>query len=339
MANPAYTRNQACYPVLESAFGTAVAPVGADAVLITSLTTQAAQNEISRPDKTGSLGEIQGISGRKTASWSASMSAAGNGAAGVAPDMDVLLQLIFGKAVAISAGVSSTYALDDNNYSGSIWHYNDPSTVAQYVAIGAVCSQLAISFGGDVPMLEFSGPALWVPDTDQLADGTFDSIGKGGIVTWTARPTASVNGTPPAGFTGLITLDGNTYTTLRSGRIVLSVSRNLPGDLFNSYYGGAPVPGLRTVSVDFGLYDDDSANLKTLKQKSFSHTGGAPPVVDLAFQVGTIAGNRWTHTCKNVKLPAYTLDQGSDRRALSWSGARAHDTTIGAKDAFKTVIT
>src|SRR3954471_6167734 len=102
MPNPAFTRNQACYPVLESTFGTAVTPVGADAVLITALTTQAAQGEIPRPDKTGSLGEVQGIAGRKTASWSASMSMAGNGAAGVAPDMDVLLQLIFGKAVAIS---------------------------------------------------------------------------------------------------------------------------------------------------------------------------------------------------------------------------------------------
>src|SRR4051812_13617113 len=98
MPNPAYTRNQACYPVIETTFGTAVAPVGADACLITSLTTQAAQNEIPRPDKTGSLGEIQGIAGRKTATWSAAMSMAGNGAAGVAPDMDVLLQLIFGKA-------------------------------------------------------------------------------------------------------------------------------------------------------------------------------------------------------------------------------------------------
>src|SRR5690242_19114248 len=139
MSNPAYTRNQQCFPVLESTFGTAVAPVGADAALIIALSTQADQNEIPRPDKTGSLGEILGIPGRRTANWSDSMSAAGNGAAGVVPDMDVFLQLIFGKAAAVVASTSVTYGLDDNQYSASIWHYNDPSTVCQYLSLGSVC--------------------------------------------------------------------------------------------------------------------------------------------------------------------------------------------------------
>ena len=334
MSNPAFTRNQMCFPVLESTFGTAVTPVGANACLITSLVTQAAQPEIPRPDKTGSLGEIIGIPGRKTATWTAAMSMAGNGALGVAPDCDKLLQLIFGKAVTISAGASATYGLDDNAYSASIWHYNDPSTVAQYVAIGAVCHQLKISFGGDVPTLEFSGSCLWVLDTDQLADGTMDAIGKGGISAWTARPTPTVNGKPPAGFTGTVTLDGQTYTTLRQGSITLAVARNLPGDVFNSYYSGAPVPGLRSVAVDFGVYDDDSANLKALKQKSFNKT-----VMDLSFQIGTVAGNKWGITTKNVMLPAPTLDMGGDRRALSFSSAKAHDTSIGSKDAMSLVIT
>ena len=288
----------------------------------------------TRPDKTGSLGEILGIPGRKTATWTAAMSMAGNGAAGVKPDVDVLLQLIFGKAVTIVASTSATYGLDDNSYLASIWHYNAPSTVAQYVAISSACKQLKITFGGDVPTLEFSGECLWVLDTDQLADGTMDSVGKGGIATWTTQPTPTVNGKPPAGFTGLITLDGQTYTTLRTGSITLAVARNLPGDTFNSYYSAAPVPGLRAVTADFGLYDDDSANLKALKQKSFNKT-----TVNLGFQIGTAAGNTWTFTLKNVLLPAPVLDQGQDRRALSFSGAHAYDTTIGAKDALALVIT
>src|SRR5690349_10142686 len=141
MANAVYTRNQLCFPVLESTFGTAVNPAGADAVLITSLSTQGSQAEIPRPDKTGSLGEIIGIPGRKSASWSAGLSMAGSGSAGVVPDSDVLLQLAFGKVAAVVASTSVTYALDDNNYSASIWHYNDPSTACQYVAIGSVASQ------------------------------------------------------------------------------------------------------------------------------------------------------------------------------------------------------
>jgi hypothetical protein len=335
MANPVFTRNQKCFPVLETTFGTAVTPVGTNACLITQFATPAQQPIIPRPDKTGSLGEILGIPGRKSASWNASMSMAGNGAAGVKPDCDVLLQLIFGKAVTISAGVSATYGLADLSYSASIWHYNDPQTAAQYLAVSAVGTQLKITGGGDVPMLEFSGQSLWTFDTDQLADVNMDTVGSGGILTWTTEPTPTVNGKPPAGFVGAITLDGNTYTTLRSFSITLAVPRSLPLDVFNSYYGAAPVPGLRTVSIDMNLYDDDSTNLKSLKQKAMVDK----TQVNLVFQIGTVAGNRWTFTCKNCLLPAYTLDQGSDRRALAWSGIKAYDTTIGADDALALVIT
>lgn len=335
MPNPAFTRNQKCFPVLESSFGTAVTPVGTNACLITSLTTQASQPIIPRPDKTGSLGEILGIPGRKSANWSAAMSMAGNGAAGVKPDCDVLLQLIFGKAVVIASGVSATYGLADNSYSASIWHYNDPSTVAQYVGISSVCNQLKITGGGDVPMLEFNGQSLWSYDTDQAADSGMDSVGKGGLSSIPAQPTPTVNGKPPAGFTGAITLDGNSYSTLRNFTITLSVARNLPLDVFNSYYGAAPVPGLRQVMVDFNIYDDDSANLQSLKQKAMVDK----TQVNLIFQIGTIAGNRWAFTLKNCLLPAYTLDQGSDRRAIQFRDVHAYDTTIGANDALTLVIT
>ena len=336
MANPSYTRNQTCFPVLESVFGTAVTPVGADACLITSFTTQAAQQEIPRTDKTGSLGEILGIPGRRTASWSASMSAAGNGAAGVVPDMDVFLQLIFGKAATIVSSTSATYALDDTQYSGSLWNYNDPSTACQYAAIGAVANQLRVGIGGDIPTLDFSGPALWVPDTDQIADGSTDAIAKGGITSWPAKPTAVVNGKPPAGFTGVVTLDGNAYGTMRTATISLGVAKELPGDVFNSFYSAAPAPGLRTVAVDFSIYADDGANLLSLKQKAMK---AVYTTVDLVFQVGTVAGNIWTWTLKNVKLPAPTQDYGGNRLSLGFSGCRAHDTSIGAKDALKLVIT
>src|SRR4249920_770004 len=153
MPNPAYTRNQMCFPVLETAFGTAVPPVGTDCMLIISLVTQGTQPEIPRPDKTGSLGEIMGIPGRKSATWSASWSFAASAAA---TDCDVPLHCAFGKAVA-----TSIYALDDNNFSMSIWNYNDPATVSQFVAIGAVVNSAKFSFGGDVPIIEMSGPALW----------------------------------------------------------------------------------------------------------------------------------------------------------------------------------
>jgi hypothetical protein len=337
MANAAYTRNQRCYPVIEAAWGTAVAPAGTDCCLITSLATQAAQAEIPRPDKTGSLGEIVGIPGRRSATWTAAMSTAGSGVAGTPPDSHAFLQAGFGKAVAIAAGVSATYALDDLIYSMSVWHYNAPASVCQYVAIGAIVNQMRFAIGGDVPMLEVSGPALWVYDSDQQADGTTDAIAKGGLAgALPAEPTPTTNGKPPAGFTGVITLDGNTYGTMRTASITLGVAKDLPMDTFNSYYGTNPAPGMRVITCDFGLYDDDSAQLKSFSQKGKSVL---KPLVNLSFQWGTVPGNIWTLNLKNVMLPVPTVDYGATRRALTFTGCRAHDTSIGSKDAVTLVLT
>jgi hypothetical protein len=336
MANPAYTRNQRCYPVMETVFGTAVNPVGSDCCLITSLATQAVQAEIPRPDKTGSLGEIVGIPGRRNATWSASLSTAGSGAAGVAPDSHVFLEAAFGKAVVIAAGVSATYALDDLIKSMSVWHYNAPATVCQYVAIGAIINQLKFGIGGDVPMLDVSGPAMWVYDSDQQADGTTDAIAKGGIAgALPAEPTPTTNGKPPAGFACVITLDGNMYTAFRTGSVVMAVARDLPNDTVG-YYAANPGAGLRAVTTDFGLYDDDSAQLKTFQQKG---KAVLKPLVNLSFQWGTVPGNIWTLNLKNVMLPVPAVDYGSVRRALTFTGCRAHDTSIGSKDAVTLVLT
>lgn len=330
-----FTRNQRAYPVLETTFGTAVTPTGSNCCLITSFNTQASQGEIQRPDKTGSLGELTGIPGRRSASWSASLSTAGSGAAGTPPDSDKFLQLIFGAAPQTVASTSVTYNLSDANPSASIWNYNQPSTACQYVAIGAIATASKFQIGGDVPMLDISGPALWVYDSAQQADGTTDSIAKGGIAgALPAEPSPTTNGKPPAGFSGVITLDGNTYTSLRTATINLNVARDLPLDVFNSYYGGNPVPGIRTITCDFNLYDDDGSNLQSLRQKGFNKS-----LVQLVFQWGTVAGNIWTLTLKNVMLPVPTIDYGSARRALSFAGCRAHDTTIGAKDALTLALT
>ena len=262
------------------------------------------------------------------------MSLAPNGAAGVKPDMDPFLAAIMGKLAVVNTGVSVVYGLEDNSPSVTIWDFNTPGTITQRCALGAVASKAKFDIGVDEPQVEFSGPAEAILDTDIYA--TADTVSKGGLTqaSFPTEPTTPVtNGVAPPGFTGVITLDGQAYATFRTGSISVDVDRELPMDGFNSYYGLAPAAGLRNVAADWSMYDDDSAVLSALKVKAYA---GTP--VNLTFQIGTVAGSIWVFLLKNVLLPKPQYDLRGKRRFVNFNGARTHDTTIGAKDAFQITV-
>jgi hypothetical protein len=330
MANYSNTRIQRLYVQPEATWRTipntagVASLAGSNCCRMSSLAINQTQQEVVRSDKTGSLGITMGILGRRQATWSTKMSMASNGAVGVKPDMDPFLAAIMGKLATVSAGVSVTYGLDDSSPSVTIWDFNTPSTMTERLILGCIASKAKFDIGIDEPAVEFSGPGLAILDTDIFA--TADTISKGSLIAFPTEPATPVtNGTAPPGFTGLITLDANTYATFRSGSISLDVDRELPMDGFNSYYGLAPAVGLRNVAADWSMYDDDSAMLSTLKVKAYNGTG-----VTLTFQIGTVAGSIWTFTLKNVLLSKPTFDYSGKRRIVSFSACRAHDTTIGA---------
>jgi hypothetical protein len=338
MANSSNTRIQRLYAQNETTWGTipnttGVATLaGSNCCRMSALDIQLAQQEIVRSDKTGSLGITMGILGRRQVTFTTKMSLAPNGAAGTKPDMDPLLTALMGKAPTIVASTSVTYGLDDQSPSVTLWDFNTPGTMTQRCTMGAILKTGKFDIGVDEPTVEFTGQGLAVLDTDIFA--TADTISKGGLTAFPNEPASPVtNGTPPPGFTGTITLDGNTYSTYRTGTITVDVDRELPMDGFNSFYGIAPAAGLRNVTIDWSMYDDDSATLQSLKQKAYA---GTP--VTLAFQIGTVAGSTWLFTLKNVLLAKPKFDYSGKRRVVAFSACRAHDTTIGAKDAITIAV-
>jgi hypothetical protein len=340
MANYSNTRIQRLYAQAETTWGIIPATAGtatlagANCCRMSALDIQLAQEEIVRSDKTGSLGITMGILGRRKVSWSSKMSLAPNGAAGTKPDMDPLLCAVMGGSPTVNAGVSVVYALADGSPSCTLWDFNTPGTMTQRCTMGAIASKAKFDIGVDEPAVEFSGAGLALLDSDIFS--TADTISKAGL-TQAAFPTEPVspvtNGVPPPGFTGVITLGAAAFNTLRSGSISLDVDRELPMDGFNSYYGLAPAAGLRNVTADWSMYDDDSTILQTLKIAAYAGTQ-----INITFQIGTVAGSTWVFLLKNVLLPKPKFDYSGKRRVISFSGARAHDTTIGAKDAFQITV-
>jgi hypothetical protein len=332
------SRNQSCFVQVESTYGTipnssgTASVANSNACRIMSLEVKPQYGRIDRPDKTGTLSATVGVGGRKSATWTAKMSLAGSGTAGAVPNMDPFLQATFGQAGTIVTSTSVTYSLADAAPGLSIYSFRTPSTLTQQCGFGSIVNSAKIPLNQDVAEIEFSGPGRWVVDSTNFS--AHDTAGKGGLTAFPSAPSSPVYaGNMAVGFVGTITLNGQTYTTLRSGTININLNRDLPADLFNSYYPNVPAQGVREVTVDFNLYDDDSAALTALKAASISKTA-----VDMSFQIGTTAGNIWTFTLKNVLLDVPSYDDGAANWAINWTG-RAHASSATAKDEITLVIT
>ncbi len=336
-----FDRQQRCYPQIQSAFDAipntgGTATVGnSDCCLITSLTTEAAQAEIARPDKTGDLDDVVGQGGRRIGRVSTSMSMAGNGTAGTPPDCKNFLQGIFGAAGAVVSSTSVTYSLADALFYLAVWNFmKAPTNATNRVAFNTLIQKMEASFGGDTPMLTFSGEAGWVLDSDQFADGTTPAAAKGGLTSFPAEPSTPVfNGIAPQGFKITATIDGNAHTNILSVKVSLSVLRELLKN-GNTEFPGGGAAGDRAVMIDWEQTDNDSAALRTLKQKSYSRTP-----VNAVFTVGSIAGNRWVHTLNNIIVPKPTDGTSGTRRTVKFSNARAYQSALGAKDQYAMAIT
>lgn len=333
------SQNQSCYLQKETTAATIPNTAGtasvanANACRIISLTTDQNQALIDRPDKLPTLDFTVGVGGRKNASWSASMSLAGNGAAGVKPDCDPLLEALFGAAGVIVASTSVTYNPDDTSPTLSIWNFRKPAGATQQVAFGASVNQAVIRLGQDVAIIELNGEAYWVLDSNQFA--TAETAAKGGLTTFPVEPAAPVtNGTMAIGYKGSVTLDGITYATLRTATITFNAGREHLKDVYNTDYPDpSPAQDRRDIRIEFSIYDDDSGDLGSLKNKAITNTP-----VTLVFQVGTVAGNIWTWTLRNVILAAAKYDDSQRKYAVNFTG-KAHSTSATSKNPVTLVIT
>lgn len=322
------SQNQLGYAAIESSFGTAAAPTNSNAFKVISLVTDPQQELRQRPDKNSSLSQTIGIGGNKNGNWSARMSLAGSSALGTAPDNGPLLQAAFGKAPTVVASTSVTYNLDDLSPSVTLWNFWKPSNATQYVSIGSVVNQMSIDCTSPDPIIEFSGSSLWVLDTDQFANA--DTTAKGGLSSFTAEPsTPATNGNMVTLTGGSATLDSNSLSEIRTFRLNAAFNRDIPQDvIFNGYYGAAPGQDRRDITFDLSVYDKaGDSNFSALKDKAVRKI--AVPVV---LVLGNVATHIVTITLNNVLLGTPTSDDGQRRKAVTFTGCRAHATSGTSKD-------
>jgi len=399
------SRNERIFLQIQSAFGTipntsgTATVAGANACRFIKAGLNPAVVLLTRPDKTGVRTPTQGIAGRKNGSWAVEMSLAANGAAGVKPDCDPILQALIGQAATIGSGtipaitgasnatpivVTSTahglangdlititgvvgntaangvwvvanvaantfelvgsvgngaytsggtgskvnvkYAISDAILSFCLWAFRTPAALQQRVGFGCVAQEATFNLGQDVATWTANGEGLWVLDSDNFSSA--DSTQKGGLTTFPVEPASPVtNGGIIAGFTGRAVLDGKTLANIKNATLRIQTGNVTVKDSFGSYYPDSAEGDERNVTVDFTVDDQDDTATKNLYTKALDKTA-----IEIILNIGTVVGSVFVFYLKGVQLPVGTLDDGQRRFQRSYSGAKAHGSSLTSLD-------
>lgn len=286
------------------------------------------------PVLTGSRSEVAGIRGRKLASWSIrGLPMIPSGASGVAPDMDIILQNIFG-----APNSTGAYNFLDSGYLPFTligFAANVPTLTARAMW-GCFVSRATFNFNGPFMTVDLDGFGGY--EIDNIGFSVFDSQAKAG---WTAFPTDPVltttAGQPIQGF-------GNGYTAtfhsqavelkLRALSITLETGFEPIADVYGSPYMVQVVGGARRVSVNLGtVLDDDSAALNDLKVQSDTDTTGATTMT-ASILAGNSANNRFTFNMNGIQLDAFNLTDDANVVNFSIPTSYSHATTFGGTNDF-----
>lgn len=336
----ALSRNERCYVQLESTYGTIPNTAGTadlgndDAFRHVRFQCMNDVQVIDRPDKTGTRSQTVGTAGRKFARFALEMGLSAYGSAGDKPRVDPLLEALFGKAGTVVASTSVTYDLDDAMPSVSIWSFRTPAAVSQRVVHGGVISNATFNLGQDAATWAVEGEGQWMLQDDYFS--VADATQKGGLTSFPTEPAAPnpADAGLTIGFTGAVTMGGNSMATIRQAVIRVFTGNESVKDTFNEFYPTTTQGAERRVTIAFSCYDDDSTGIYDLREAANDKTA-----VDMIIQVGTTAGNIWTFNLESVLLAPEQLNDNQLRYASDYGDSRAHASGVTSLDEVQLVLT
>lgn len=286
--------------------------------------------------KTGALGRLAGIEGRAGgAAWRAELPFQLSGTAGTAPDMDPILEAIFGAAGTDSAGVSVTYALADAVPGLTLWSFRtvggSASNVAQRVAWGAMLDDFELTTAEGELVLRVGGTCSFA--LPSIGFASFSTAQKGGLSAFPSEPTPSYAGNIIPGFIGSLTINAvNTFSVEQ-----FSVRGRLNRSLryaFGSRVPTVPIAGRREISCSFRIFEENVAAVNTMRDLQRSKTA-----VDVSLVFGETAGYIATFALNGVVLSSETLDDSGTEYILSMADNPASMTNATTADELGLVLT
>jgi hypothetical protein len=293
---------------------------------------------IPNPVKTGTASMQPGIPGRMSNNtWSLpSVPIIPCGVTLTPPDMDLILQSIFGQAA-----VSGLYTLLD----GAIIQFilarfqHLQATLSQQFAIGCITTDWSININGDIITISTNGQNYWTLDSENWAVDVLDSTAVGGLTAFPLEVSSpTVLGTLQQGFKGVATFDGNGVDSvsfpLISADVKGKTGNSYTNDAFGTSRPAIPSHGRRMVSTRCTFQETDAAALQNLKVKAKAKTP-----INITYQIGTVAGSIITIPIKGVQLAVPEYSDEAARVVTAFSDSDASASTISAVDEVSVAFT
>jgi hypothetical protein len=286
--------------------------------------------------KTGTGSMLAGIPGRKSASGSVSCPFIPSGAAGTKPDLDLLLQNIFGVGATVVSSTSVTYNQADGAsipFCAAI--FNESGGGTSQFGYGGTVGNFTLNVGGDGYMaIDADFALLWLLETDNYANE--DAAGKGGVtVAFPADPgsPAIAGAIVPSFVSTSISIGGNSLVELVSAQVSGDTGRRIRMD--GGVYGTAVVQGRRGVSLkSLKFADSAGANLATLKNLAASKAA-----TDVVIVQGAGAGLIVTTTLKSVQFDNFSYSENGAGLDVDFSDSPAHASAVGSVNDIKIALT
>lgn len=198
-------------------------------------------------------------------------------------------------------------------------------SAAQRVAFGNVVKEINFNLGEDIATFSSNGASKWVLDNLNFVNATLTE--KGGLTAFpnlaTVVASLVTNGSGIAGFKGRAVINNSTITRIRTAAIKYGSNLELPRDLFGSEYVDSPEADERAISIDFNMYEDDSAGQAALEQAAIDKSN-----IDMIFQVGTQVGNTVVFVARGVHLASPDRDDGQRAFTMNYAGNQAYGSSI-----------
>lgn len=195
-----------------------------------------------------------------------------------------------------ATGPTAVYQPAEVLNSVTIYDYWSPGTAVQRILSGAALDKLTLKVNGDFHEFDFSGQAQDVVDSS-----SFESS-QAGLTAFPAEPTvAPINYSIIPGHLGQVWLGSvpNRFFTLTAAQITLDNNIDLREREFGTLLPSAISPGLRSVTLDFSLYQQDNTATQALYQAA-RQKSPISVMIQLGQQQGQLFGMYMTSVIPQV---------------------------------------
>jgi len=212
-------------------------------------------------------------------------------------------------------GPVAMYQTADSLPSLTLYDYWSPSTGVQRVLAGMAVDTLSIKVNGDFHEFDFSGQAQDLADSSSFQSGQF------GMFAFPGEPSAApINYSIIPGNLGQVWLGSSPsrFYTMTSADVTFTNNVELRATEYGSILPRAIVPGQRTVSLSFGLFQTDDAATAGLYQAARQRSP-----ISVMMQLGQQQGELFGIYMNSVVPEVPAFDDSQTRQQWQFQSCRA----------------